>query len=301
MIAKTNRFVWASPTFLRNPGLTGAMITVLLIGLLASPSPVSGSRAEQVSPEIAELKAIVDAEAMLVQRMQQLVPSEKLDKEVAHRIENIKTLYDDYLIKYPSNPFGGILYGKFLRKVNQPHEANEVFLDIHEDNPEIAVVHQHLALYASELGNYPEAFRFFRSAIALEPGAALFHYQFGEFLHTYSMSLIQHKLVGHSEVEELMTQAFAEASRLEPANRDFRLRWAESFFDVFRPDWPHALDLWDGLIASSTNRFELEVLRLQKARVLIELKRWEEARSLVLSVSDPSLQNDRRKLLAALP
>jgi tetratricopeptide (TPR) repeat protein len=303
MIAKTIRLFMDFGNFgvrFRSAVLSpGAWALALFFGLASIHA--NNSKAEELPADIADLKAIVDAEEMLVRRMQEPVAPERLDKEIAHRIENIKSLYRAYLHTYPRHPFGSILYGKFLRKVNDPHEANEVFLDIHEDNPEIAVVHQHLALYASETGNYADAFQFYQSAIAMEPKAALYRYQFGEFLHTYSMRLIEQNLISHSELEALLVTSFKEASRLAPESRDFKLRWAESYFDVFRPDWDQALLLWDSLIESSVNRFELDVLHLQKSRVLIELKRYGEAKSLILKVNDPALQSDRRKLLALIP
>ena len=274
------------------------MFLVILLGLpLLS---VFGEK-DTLKPEYKELMDIVESEKTLVERMQSDVPQEKLKAEIELRINTIIEAYQTYLENYPRNVFAKILYGKFLRKANKPKEANEVFLEIHEDNPEIAVVNQNLALFAAEVGDYENAYEFFTSAIKLEPDTALFHYQFGEFLYTYKNTLVKRQILTISQLEDKMKSSFQRAYELEPENRDFHTRWAESFFDVFKPDWDEALAIWDELINTSTNLFERDVLNLQKARVLIELSRYYEARELIEGVKDPALVGSKQKLLKLLP
>jgi tetratricopeptide (TPR) repeat protein len=256
---------------------------------------------EALKPEYKELLDIVESQKTLIERLKDDVPEKKLEAELELRIETIIASYEQYIATYPRNVFGKILYGKFLRMANKPDEANEVFLEIHEDNPEIAVVNQHLALYASEQGDFENAYKFFQSAIALEPDAALFHYQFGEFLDTFRSSLVSLQLLTLSEAETKMQLSFEKAHRLAPENRDFHMRWAESYFNVFNPDWEEVLVIWNDLLMTSTNVFERDVMNLQKARVLIHLSRFYEARELIEGVNDPALRDSKRKLLDSFP
>ena len=274
------------------------MFLVMLLGL---PLLSAFGEKDTLKPEYRELMDIVESEKTLVERMQSDIPEEKLEAEIELRISTIIEAYKTYLENYPRNVFAKILYGKFLRKTNKPKEANEVFLEIHEDNPKIAVVNQNLALYAAEVGDYENAYKFFESSIALEPETALFHYQFGEFLYTYKNTLVKRQILTISQWEDKMKLSFRKAHKLEPENRDFHARWAESFFDVFQPDWNKALAIWDELISTSTNLFERDVMNLQKARVLIELSRYYEARELIEGVKDPALVGSKQKLLKQLP
>lgn len=263
--------------------------------------PLNGKKSDTLKPEYHELLIIVDAEKTLLERMKSDLSEEKLNAEIAMRAESIEKSYHAYLEDYPSSVFAKILFGKFLRKIDKTEDADDLFLDIHEDNPDIAVVNQQLALYASEKGKFVNAYKFFTVAISLEPETALFHYQKGEFLYTYKIPLIKQLVLSISEVERQMNLAFETAHKLAPDNRDFHLRWAESFFDVFNPDWTTILPIWDELLESTSNLFERDVLRLQKARVLIKLSRYMEARNLVESVNDSALNDSKKKLLELLP
>ena len=104
-----------------------------------------------------------------------------------------------------------------------------------------------------------------------------------------------------SEIEERMVASFAKAHELAPENRDFHTRWAESFFDSFNPDWNKVLTIWDELLETSSNQFERDVMRLQKVRILIELKHYYEAEQLLKAVTDPALADAKDKLLKQLP
>jgi len=256
---------------------------------------------EEVPAEYSELYAIVEAEKTLMERMESDVPEAKLDKEIQLRLDEIDESYRNYIDKFPNSVFGQILYGKFLRKADRSDDAYAVFLDIHEDNPDIAVVNQHLALFASEIGDFQDALKYWNKAIELEPNQALYHYQFGEYLYTYKIQLMQQHLMSVSEIEDRMVASFGKAHKLAPENRDFHVRWAESFFDSFQPDWNQVLTIWDELLETSHNQFERDVLRLQKVRVLIELQRFYDAEQLLNSVSDPALEEARSKLKDKLP
>lgn len=259
------------------------------------------SKSDPVPAEYRELHAIVEMEQTLMKRMQADLPGNKLDKEIQLRLDEIDEAYRSYLDSYPRSTFGQILYGKFLRKADRSEAAYAIFLDVQEDNPDIAVVNQHLALFASEIGDFKDAYRYFERAIELEPNEALYHYQFGEFLHSFRQALMVEQVLPLSELENRMAASFRRAHELAPENRDFHARWAESFFDVFNPDWERVIPIWDELLRTSNNQFERDVLRLQKARVLLKLQRYFEASQLIDPIADPALQESKRELLDAIP
>jgi len=276
-------------------------IMVIATSLLLAVFVIAKDKDEEVPPEYKELYQIVELEKTLTNRMKSDVPEEKLDKEIELRIKEIDEAYKDYIERYPRSTFGQILYGKFLRKIDRPDDAYAVFLDIHEDNPDIPVVNQHLALFASEIGDFKVAYKYFEKAIELDPSQALYYYQLGEFLYTYKMELMKNHILSISEIEEKMVSCFQKAHELNRENRDFHVRWAESYFDKFNPDWNSVLKIWDELLETSQNLFEREVLQLQKVRVLLELKRYPEANEILKSVSDPSLAETKEKLTRQIP
>jgi tetratricopeptide (TPR) repeat protein len=277
------------------------VVSWFLLLCLASTTALLAGDEEPVPEEYLALYQIIQSEQALVERMSSNLAPEKLDSEIELRLREIDQAYRAYIDEYPLNTFGQILYGKFLRKANRPEDAYAVFLDIQEDNPDIAVVNQHLALFASEIGDFENAYRYFQRALELEPETALFHYQMGAFLHSFKLSLVRELPLPVSEVEQRMLSHFEKAHQLAPDIRDFQLRWAEAYFDVFNPDWSRALELWDALLATSSQQFERDVLRLQKARVLVETRKYWDAGELIRSVRDPSLTEAKEKLLARIP
>jgi tetratricopeptide (TPR) repeat protein len=273
----------------------------MMLLCFACTATLHAKNEETVPEEYLELYRIIESEQALVERMRSNLAPEKLDSEIELRLGEIDEAYRAYIDKFPLNTFGQILYGKFLRKANRPEDAYAIFLDIQEDNPDIAVVNQHLALFASEIGDFENAYRYFMRALELEPETALFHYQMGEFLHAYKNPLVREIPLPVSDVEQRMLAHFEKAHQLAPDNRDFHARWAEAFFDVFNPDWSRALEIWDTLLATSSQQFERDVLRLQKARVLVETRKFWEAGELIRSVRDPALSEAKDQLLARIP
>jgi tetratricopeptide (TPR) repeat protein len=256
---------------------------------------------EPVPAEYAELMALVEQEKNLINRLDSKVAPDKLDTEIQMRIDEIAEAYEAYIDRYPNSVFAKLIYGKFLRKTDQPKRANELFLDIHEEFPDLPVVNQQLALYASEKGDLKKALHFFQKTLELDPTQALYHYQYGEFLYAYKTALIKGNHMPISEVESQMESSFRRAHEMEPGNRDFHMRWAESYHDIFNPDWEKILPEWNTLLETSRNSFEKDVIRLQKARVLIKLSRFFEARQLVEAVSDPALEDSRHQVSKLLP
>ncbi len=276
-------------------------LTLLFLSLCLFSTGAAKSKSEEVPAEYKELFAIVEAEKTLQKRMESDVPEEKMDKEIQLRLQEIDQSYREYIDKYPRSVFGQILYGKFLRKANRPQDAYSIFLDIHEDNPDIAVVNQHLALFASEIGDFEDGLKYWEKAIQLEPDVALYYYQFGEYLYTYKIPLVKRHYLPISEVEDKMLFCFQKAHELQPENRDFHVRYAETYFDVFEPDWNLVLKIWDELLDTSNNLFERDVMRLQKVRVLLELERYYNASELLKTVSDPALMDTKSALMEKLP
>ena len=98
-----------------------------------------------------------------------------------------------------------------------------------------------------------------------------------------------------------MQVAFREAVKLEPANFEYRLRLAQSFFDVSKPDFLEALGIWRKLADEAKGKTQqLEYLLLCQARVLVELEKREEARLLMDRVQSPVMKETKRKLLQLL-
>lgn len=220
---------------------------------------------------------------------------------LAGQAMNLVHDYESIVIANPQETLPLLLYGKFLRQIDEPERAQQMFLKANALDPKLAVVKQQLANYFAETGDHRGALIFFLAATELEPGQAVYHFSLGQCLATFTHKYLADAVYDRATLDKLTQQAFAEAVRLEPENRDFQFRYGESFYDVENPDWTTALAHWDRLLSQARTDTETEVVSLHKARVLCELHRWEEARTTLARITKPSLEKARRELWARLP
>jgi len=213
--------------------------------------------------------------------------------QFVRRFENLLAADPDYVYTF-------ILYGKFLRRIGELDRANEVFVAANEIDPNIAVVKQQIGNYLAEQGDFVLALRYLMAAVELEPKVAVYHYQIGLLLDHFRDPLLEKTELTQSTLERNLLDAFRQAVVLAPQNRQFRVRYAEAFFDVDRPDWFQALRQWDKLAEAPESDVQAQLIALQRARVLVELDRHDDARAALARVDRPSLASLKAELLARI-
>lgn len=256
---------------------------------------------ENISFSEKKLLAIVEKQETLLGRYAVKKELSEFDLEdLRFRARNIVQEYESLIAEAPDQLLPYILYGKFLNRIGQEEQAARMFLKADAIDPNVAVVKQQLGNYLAESGKFEEAMGFFIQAIYISPNTALYHYQLAELFSTYKKNFINEKVLFRDVLENEMMQAFSDADRLEPGNVDFKMRYAESIYDLKNPDWQLALQLWDELQDMGHTSLHKEAVNLHRARVLSKLGRLKEARDLAQSVDDPVLEFSRNQLLEEL-
>lgn len=253
-------------------------------------------QAETVSIAEQELQRIVKQQESLFQDIQ--VHQDGADQvDFERRMHDLLLSYELFITENPGNVYAYILYGKVLLKVDDEGRAYEAFMKADQLDPNLAVVKQQLGNFLAERGEYAAALAHFLMAIDLEPEMPIYHYQLGELLYAYRNIFIKKKVFDPAFLDKQMLEAFKRAAELAPHERDLKMRFAEAYYDVDSPDWGHALDLWNELLQTASCQKEEEVIRMHKARILMELHRPEEARAELNKIYSPSLEGQRRELL----
>ena len=223
------------------------------------------------------------------------------EKELTRKIQDLVADFESYLADNPKDLTALILYGKFLRRVDQPGPATGVFLKADKLDPDIAVIKQQIANYLTEEGRIAEALPYLLRAVELSPEKAIYHNQLGSFLFLFREELIRLGITTQSTNDRNMMIAFREAAKLESDNFDYRVRYAQSFFDVSNPDWEEALKVWNALSSEGNRSIEkAEYLLLCQARILVKLGRLKEAKVLIDRVRSPVKGATKRRLLDLL-
>lgn len=214
------------------------------------------------------------------------------------RILNIQSRYDELVIRNPDNVDTLILYGKFLRRIDQNAMANTLFERADGLDPKLAVVKQQLGNYMAETDNHALALAYYMMALDLAPEEAAYHFGIGELLATFRDNFLADGVYTGDMLDRMILTAFAKAADLAPKDKDMAFRHGEAYYDIETPRWQEALGVWDTIgTRDDLTPFEKDVVRLHKARILCELGRNDEALSLLADDVEPFLKATRENLL----
>lgn len=258
------------------------------------------SPAKKVTLADKKLEEIVHNQLHLIQELE-ASPERFSDNERNRRFGEIFKRYDDFITENPENIYAYILYGKLLRQVSLCEEALKVFIVANKKDPNIAVIHQQIGNCLAEKGDYGMAMGYFLKAIELNPKIALYHYQLGELLCSFKNSFISSKILTIEEFDQQVLKTFDKARQIEPNTWIYQARYAESFFDIFNPNWADALNCWYTLEKVVPSIKEKELVMLNQARVLIKLERFQEAKQCLGGVFCMEFEKSRRELLELIP
>jgi homoaconitase/3-isopropylmalate dehydratase large subunit len=101
-------------------------------------------------------------------------------------------------------------------------------------------------------------------------------------------------------LDNAMHEAFRRAAELAPDQIAFAYRYAESFYDLEKPDWEGALKAWAALENKATSAFDRETMRLHAANIYIKMGKPDQAKVLLATVQEEKLQGQKQKLVAEL-
>jgi tetratricopeptide (TPR) repeat protein len=272
-----------------------SLCAALVLGVLL-PRPLAG---QETMPE-RTLRQIIERQKTLLAEAAK--EGAQLDAE-AFRVQ-VQDLCHDYEILLHDSPnFAPAWadYGYLLSKMDMPRESVAILLKANQLDPNIPMVKNQIGNFLAEQGKPLEAENYFRAAIKLDPDEPLYHYQLGTLLHEARDDFIKSGDWTRQQIDDASHQAFQRAAELAPSRIEFVYRYAESFYDLNPPDWDKALQVWADLENKEPSLVGRELIRLQAANVLIKQGKFDPARVLIGTVTDPALAIQKQKLVAQLP
>jgi tetratricopeptide (TPR) repeat protein len=217
--------------------------------------------------------------------------------------QQVQALTHDYELLLRNNPSlaaGYAAYGYLLSKVDLRKEAMAMLLKANQLDPDLPLVKNQLGNLLAEEGKPVQAAPYFLAAIKLEPDEPLYHYQLGTLLAEAREDFLKTGEWTRATLDGAMHHAFRRATELAPERFEFAYRFAESFYDLEKPDWDGALRAWGALEDQAPTTIERQTMRLHAANICIKIGKLEHARALLETVDEPKLQGQKARLLPEL-
>lgn len=280
-------------------------ISLALIGAFLIAAPVASADKEkdlELSSESMAtflLKQLSEREQAAFKRYDRALATEDI-RSIEAELQSIVDGYETLVAASPGYAPGYISFGMFLHRIGERIASNAMLIRADELDPFHAIVKNQLGNYQAEEGQYAEALAFYQMAIALNPSEPLYHYQVGNLLFSYRKFFIDDKLFLPDGFDLQMQKSFREAAILNPTHLPYRLRYAQSFFDVARPNWEAAIEEWQQLADFPGDPSQQQLMELYMARARLEAGHHTAARKIIKRITRPELQESKEKLLKML-
>lgn len=242
------------------------------------------------------LKQLNDREQAAYARYEKALAKEDVHS-VQTELQSIVDGYERLINASPEFAAAYISYGMMLHRIGERVTSNAILARADELDPYHAIVKNQLGNYQAEEGNYLEAMAFYNMAIDLRPEEPLYHYQLGNLLFAYKKFFIDDKLFLLDGIDLEIQKNFREAAMLAPAHLPYRLRYAQSFFDVARPNWEAALEEWQQLVDFVESPEEKQMMQLYMARTRFLMGHHTAARKIINKIDEPSLEHSKQLLI----
>ena len=226
---------------------------------------------------------------------------DKLDPEAFRtQVQSLTHEYERLLRDNPKFALAAAAYGGLLGKVGMRKEAAAMLLKANQLDSDLPFVKNQLGGYLAEEGKPLDAAPYFLAAIKLAPNEPIYHYQLATLLVEARDDFLRSGEWTRAALDQAMANGFKRAAELAPERFELAYRYAESFYDLAKPDWDAALKAWAALEDQAQTPVERQTMRLHAANVLIKQGKPDHARTLIVTVDEPALQGQKQKLVAQL-
>jgi len=242
------------------------------------------------------LKDLNEREQSAYKRYEKALVTEDVHS-IETELQSIVDGYEALISAAPNYVAAFISYGMMLHRIGERIPSNAMLIRADQIDPYHAIVKNQLGNYQAEEGNYPEAMGFYQMAIDLRPDEPLYHYQLGNLLFSFKKFFIDDKLFLPEGIDLEIQNRFRKAAMLAPAHLPYRLRYAQSFFDIARPNWEAALEEWQQLVNFVESPEEKQMMQLYMAKTRFEMGHHTAAQKIIKGIDEPSLEHSKDILL----
>jgi tetratricopeptide (TPR) repeat protein len=272
-------------------------IGFLVLGIASQLASAVG--APSTEDPASRLKEIVHTQKQIFAKAEAAGDNADPD-ELREQLQQLAGRYDLLLQDHKEFVPAYVAYGLMLGKAGMQKESVTMLLRANQLDKNLPIVKNQLGNYLAEEGKPLDALSYFLSAIKLAPEEPLYHYQLGMLLTEARDDFIKSGQWTRSALDEALHHAFERAMNLAPDDWRYAYQYGLSFYDLETTEWEAALQFWTAFEKKLKPGVEQEVCRLHQAKILHELKRTDEARTLLARVTEPALARQKDKVSNSL-
>ncbi|MDR0902399.1 MAG: hypothetical protein LBM92_06485 [Opitutaceae bacterium] len=264
-----------------------------VLALLAPGAPFL--RADTTAPREEALKAIAADQNALFAKAEAQGDALDLDN-FQSQLQQLCRRYDALIAIHKNYAPAHVAYGALLTKAGMRKEGVAHMLKANELDGRIPFVKNQLGNHHAEEGRPVEALVFFTAASDLAPGEPLYRYQIGSLLCEGAADFLATGDWTRAKLDETMQDSFERAMNLAPGDWRYAYRYGLSFYDLATPEWEAALQFWRDFEKKLAPGIEQQTCRLHQARVLVAMRRLDDARAALAAVTAPELARQRAEI-----
>jgi tetratricopeptide (TPR) repeat protein len=192
-----------------------------------------------------------------------------------HRLEND---YRHFLNDHPDHARAMVAYGDFLEDRQREEEALRWWQKAVTVDPHEAYAYNDIANYYGHYGRAADALKLYDKAIALAPTEPIFRFNWATTCSSFRND--SQKVYGWTkeEIFQHSLEQFRKARDLDPQNFDLATAYAETFYEMPKPDWEEAFAAWKFCLNQQLDEGQQQLVYTHLARVCIRRERYDEAK-----------------------
>lgn len=212
------------------------------------------------------------------------------------QVRRLKNDYRHFLHDYPRHARAMVAYGDLLYDEDSEEDGIRWWKKAITVDPREAYAYNSLANHYGHNGQADEALRYYAKAIELAPTEPIFRFNWATTCQLFrnesravygwnTDQIFQHSLEQFRAARDLAAQDF-----------DLSSAYAETFYQVPKPDWQEAYKAWRFCLNQPLDGQQREFVCGHLARVCVRLARYDEAKEWVSKLSTREQDSVRRAI-----
>lgn len=289
------------------PAFLGLLLAVLAPRAMAGSPEQAPRDADQLaftnSPQDKELEKIMEDDDAAMDEVNQWIQDneafkaqgageskQELNQRIMARLQTVRTNYEAFLQRYPTNADAYLAFGSFLDDLGDEDGAHDQYEKSRQLNPQNPAAWNDLANYYGENGPITNAFIYYAKAIELNPKEPVYYENFATTVYLYRRDAMLLYGITEPQVFDKALALYQKAIQLDPDDFALQTDYAESYYGIRPLRTNDALMAWTNALNIAQNETEREAVYIHLARIKIAAGLFAEAQAHLDAVTNSDFE-----------